>query len=213
MKNLFFAAMTALLAMAPLAARADANATNQRFVLQTYRANLFEIREARDVMRASSYPGLREFAQTTIDEQSLANVRLRAAARVAGVTFPDLATEVPLVSVTTGTNPDGTMTTVETTTTFVSVNPYGPNTPTAVAMRTDLAAQGWVALDGLSGSDLARQYWRNAGIERYRMLDMLNDEVTNGSDPRLRALASQLIDVTRRQVSIVQQHLDGTWER
>ena len=90
-------------------------------------------------------------------------------------------------------------------------NPYGPGTPTAIAWRTSLAADGWQLLGALSGPSLAHQYWQNAAIERYHMLNLLNDEVQNGNDATVRALASHLADVTRQELAIAQQHLDGTW--
>jgi hypothetical protein len=43
------------------------------------------------------------------------------------------------------------------------------------------------------------------------MLNLLNDEVQNGNDATVRALASHLADVTRQELAIAQQHLDGTW--
>ena len=209
MKKLI-AALVAFAAATTLSARAMTNDADQRFVVQAYRANLLQIREAREVERESMYPGLREYAQRAIDDASVANVKLRSAAHDAGIEFPDLAYADEAISVMTSTAPDGTVQSV-TTTTVTSQNPYGPSEPSAIAWRTSLAADGWQALSSETGPSLAQQYWHNATIERYHMLNLLNDEMANGSDPTLRTLASQLSDVMQHELAIAEQHLDGTW--
>jgi predicted outer membrane protein len=204
------AALVAFLAASALSAQAMTNDTDQRFVIAAYRANLLQIREAREVERNTAYPGLRDYAQRAIDDASVANVKLRSTSHVAGVSFPDLADVDETISVMTSTASDGTAQTV-TTTTVTSENPYGSGSPTAIAWRTSLAACGWQPIGADTGPSLARQYWQNAAIERYHMLTLLNDEMQNGADPALRALASQLSDVTQHELAIAQQHLDGTW--
>ena len=203
-------ALVAFVAASTLSARAMTNDTDHRFVIETYRANLLQIREAREVERNATKPGLREYAQRAIDDASVANVKLRSAGHVAGVDFPDLAIADEVISVMTSTSPDGTVQSV-TTTTITSENPYGPGAPASIAWRSSLAADGWHTLGGASEPGLAHQYWENATIERHHMLNLLNDEMQNGSDQTLRALASQLADVTQQELAIAQQHLDGTW--
>jgi len=203
-------ALVAFVAASTLSAQAMTNDTDQRFVIQAYRANLLQIREAREVERETTYPGLRAYAQKAIDDSSLANVKLRSAAHDSGIEFPDLANADETISVMTSTASDGTVQTVMTTT-VTSENPYGPSEPSSIAWRTSLAADGWLALSTETGPSLAQQYWQNATIERYHMLTLLNDEMSNGSDQTLRALASQLSDVTQHELAIAQQHIDGTW--
>jgi predicted outer membrane protein len=211
MKKKLFAAVLALVGCATLSAQAATNSTDETYVLQAYRANLLEIREARFVLRQSTYPRLRDFAQTVIEDDSLANVRLRSAARVAGVQFPDLVATERTISLMTDTEVDGTSTTTVTTTIVSDANPYGPAAPSAIALRTALAADGWRALNGLSGPDMAHQYWQNATIEDKQMLDLLNDEMANGSDTTLRALADKQAVVVKRHFDLALQHLDGTY--
>jgi len=211
MKKKLFVAILALVGCTTLSAQAATNSTDENYVLQAYRSNLLEIREARFVLRTSNGPRVREFAQMMIDDHSLANVELRSAARVAEVRFPDLVAAERTISYMTETNPDGS-TTVSTTTTIVTEgNPYGPAAPTAIALQTALAANGWVALNGTAGPDLARQYWQDAVVEHRQMLDLLNDEMRNGSDRTLRALADQQSTVVRRHLDLALQHLDGTY--
>ena len=211
MKKKLLAAVLALAGFTTLSAQAATNSTDETYVLQAYRANLLEIREARLVLRQSTYPRVREFAQMMIDDHSLANVELRSAARNAGVRFPDLVAAERTISFLTETNPDGTVTTVAMTTTVSDVNPYGPAAPTAIALRTALAADGWVSLIGLSGPDLVRAYWQNAAVEHKQSLDLLNDEMRSGSDPTLRALADKQAVVVKRHFDLALQHLDGTY--
>ena len=211
MKKKLLAAVLALAGFTTLSAQAATNSTDEIYVLQAYRANLLEIREARLVLRQSTYPRVREFAQMMIDDHSLANVELRSAARNAGVRFPDLVAAERTISFLTETNPDGTVTTVAMTATVSDINPYGPVAPTAIALRTALAADGWVSLIGLSGSDLGRAYWQNAAVEHKQSLDLLNDEMRNGSDPTLRALADKQSVVVKRHFDLALQRLDGTY--
>jgi predicted outer membrane protein len=210
MKKKLLAAVLALLGLTALSAQAATNSTDENYVLQAYRANLLEIREARVVLRESTYPHVREFAQMMIDDHSLANVELRSAARVARVEFPDLYAAQRTISLLTESNPDGTKS-VSLITVTSDANPYGPSAPTAIALRTALAADGWVSLIGMSGPDLARQYWQNAAVEHKQMLDLLNDEMRNGSDPTLRALADRQATVVKRHFDLALQHLDGTY--
>jgi len=211
MMKTLLATTLALVGLTTLSAQAASNSTDENYVLQAYRSNLLEIREARFVLRNSTGPRVREFAQMMIDDHSLANVQLRSAARVAEVRFPDLVATERTISYMTDTNPDGS-TTVSTTTTVVSEgNPYGPAAPTAIALQTSLAANGWVALNGTSGSDLARQYWQDAVVEDRQMLDLFNDEMRNGGDQTLRALADQQATVVKRHLDLALQHLDGTY--
>ena len=211
MKKKLLAAVLALLGFTALSAQAASNSTDENYVLQAYRANLLEIREARYVLRQSAYPHLRAFAQMMIDDHSLANVQLRSAARGAGIGFPDLAAAERTISFLTETNPDGSVTTVALTTVTPDANPYGPAAPTAIALRTSLAANGWVSLIGVSGPDLPRQYWQDAVVEHRQMLDLLADETRNGADPTLRALADKQSTVVQRHLNLAMQHLDGTF--
>ena len=44
-----------------------------------------------------------------------------------------------------------------------------------------------------------------------QMLDLLNDEMRNGTDPALRALADRQSTVVQRHLDLAMQHLDGTY--
>jgi predicted outer membrane protein len=211
MTNKLLALTLALVGFTTLSAQAASNTTDENYVLGAYRSNLLEIREARYVLRNSTYPRVREFAQMIIDDDSLANVELRSGARVAEVRFPDLVAAERTISWMTETNPDGSTSTVAITSVVTEGNPYGPSAPTAIALQTSLAAGGWVALYGTSGSDLARQYWQNVAVEDRQMLDVLNDEMRNGADPTLRALADRQSIAVHRHLDLALQHLDGTY--
>jgi len=211
MNKKLFAATLAFVGLTTLTVQAAPGTTDGNYVLQAYRANLLELREARFILRNSNAPGLRRYAQMMIDDHSIANVELRSAARSAGVRFPDLVAAERTISVMTGTNSDGS-TVVATTTVVSNANPYGATAPTAIALRTSLAADGWVALNGSAGPDLGRRYWQDAVVEHRQMLNLLNDEMRHGADQTLRSLADQQSSVVQRHLDLALQHLDGTYD-